>query len=78
MSPTELTALTGKPGGTIRKMLHIMVKAGQIRKTKRGKYLHPDRTDLVTANDPLTPGSIGNTGNIADDYQRARDGKDHG
>jgi hypothetical protein len=74
MSPTELAALTGKRNGTIRKLLHTMVKAGEVRKTKRGKYLHPERTDLLTEGDPMTPGNNGNTGNAGEEYERARDG----
>ena len=32
-----------------------MMGAGEVRKTKRGKYIHPNCTDLVTEDDPLTP-----------------------
>jgi hypothetical protein len=67
MSPTDLAALTGKKNGTIRKLLHTMVEAGEVGKTKRGRYLHPGRVDLVTADDPVTPGNTGNNGNLAED-----------
>ena len=75
MSPTDLAVLTGKKNGTVRKLLHMMVKAGEVRKTKRGRYLHPERADLVTAEDPITHGNSGNRGN-ADDYRRTSDGDD--
>ena len=77
MSPTDLAALTGKRNGTIRKLLHSMVKAGEVRKTKRGRYLHPERVDLVTVDDPVASGNIGNSGNFADEYRTVRDGGDH-
>ena len=76
MGPTDLAALTGKSNGAVRKLLHTMTKAGEVRKTKRGKYIHPSRADLVTVDDPLTPGNNGNVGNGPDDYRSARDGDD--
>jgi hypothetical protein len=76
MSPSDLAALTGKKNGAVRKLLHLMMKSGEVRKTKRGKYLHPSRTDLVTDADPLTPGNNGNKIISLDAYKRARDGED--
>jgi hypothetical protein len=76
MSPTELAAVTGRKGGAVRKLLHLMMKSGEVRKTKRGKYLHPSRTDLVTDADPLTPGNNGNKVISLDAYRRVRDGEE--
>ena len=53
-----------------------MMKSGEVRKTKRGKYLHPSRADLVTEADPLTPGNNGNKVISLDAYRRVRDGED--
>jgi AAA domain len=76
LSPSDLAALTGKKSGAIRKLLHLMMKSGEVRKTKRGKYLHPSRADLVTEADPLTPGNNGNKVISLDAYRRVRDGED--
>jgi hypothetical protein len=38
MSPTELTGITGMKNGNIRKLLHSMLKAGEVQKTGRGRY----------------------------------------
>jgi hypothetical protein len=73
MSPAELAAATGRKGGAVRKLLHLMMK---VRKTKRGKYLHPSRTDLVTEADPLTPGNNGNKVISVDAYTGVRDGEE--
>ena len=77
LSPTDLAALTNKKNGTIRKLLHSMMGAGEVRKTKRGKYIHPNRTDLVTEDDPLTPRNNGNTVTLdGASYRAAHDGDD--
>jgi hypothetical protein len=76
MSPAELAAVTGRKGGAVRKLLHLMMKSGEVRKTKRGKYLHPSRTDLVTEADPLTPGNNGNKVISLDAYRGVRDGEE--
>jgi hypothetical protein len=76
MSPAELAAVTGRKGGAVRKLLHLMMKSCEVRKTKRGKYLHPSRTDLVTEADPLTPGNNGNKVISLDAYRGVRDGEE--
>jgi hypothetical protein len=38
LSPTELTGITGMKNGNIRRLLHSMVKAGEVRKMGRGRY----------------------------------------
>jgi len=77
MSPTDLADQTGKRTPAVRKLLHSMMKADQVQKTKRGRYIHPERTDLVTEDDPLTPGNIGNKiTSVNASYRAARDGDD--
>lgn len=53
MSPTDLANVTGMKNGNIRKLLFMMGKAGEVRKSGRGRYLHPSK---VTE----TPGNNGN------------------
>jgi hypothetical protein len=77
MGPTDLAALTGSRSGAIRKLLHMMTKAGEVRKVGYGRYIHPDRSDLAEDGNTHTPGNTGNTGNTSDDEYRAmRDGED--
>jgi hypothetical protein len=45
MSPTELADVTGMKPGNIRRLLHSMMKAGEVRKTGRGRYCHPKGMD---------------------------------
>jgi predicted ATP-dependent serine protease len=51
MSPSELASATrGKPNN-IRQLLFNMAKAGEVTKLKgRGKYVHPNRCDLLETN----------------------------
>lgn len=79
LSPSDLTALTGRSSGSIRALLLRMAKADEARKTRRGKYIHPLRTDLVTDDDPVTPRN--NRNNVTSvvsltDYRAVRDGYD--
>ncbi|PBC00885.1 AAA family ATPase [Mesorhizobium sp. WSM3860] len=41
MSPSELAHVTGMKHGNVRKLLHVMAKVGEVRKTGRAKYIHP-------------------------------------
>src|SRR3712207_3615575 len=61
MSPAELALLADSRGGAIRKLLHLMSKAGEVRKVGTGRYIHPDRTDLAGNGQPS--GNAGNGGN---------------
>jgi RecA-family ATPase len=51
MTPSELTAATGRPSGNIRQLLWKMVKAGELYKLGRGRYwvhsLDPDNNDNI-------------------------------
>ncbi len=52
MTPQQLASATDKPPVNIRKLLSKMVSAGEVIKTKRGAYLHPDHIDhKVTSED---------------------------
>ena len=44
LSPSVLADVTGMKSGNIRKLLHSMVKAGEVRKSGRGVYIHPEKT----------------------------------
>lgn len=59
----------------MRKLLPVMGKAGEVSKVDLGRYIHPDRSDLVSAGNAHTPGNTGNAGNT---YRCARDGEASG
>ena len=42
MSPNALAEVTGMKSGNIRRLLHSMTKAGEVRKSGRGGYVHPE------------------------------------
>ena len=42
MTPTELGGATGMAGNNLRQLLFKMVKAGEVMKSGRGRYLHRD------------------------------------
>jgi hypothetical protein len=52
MTPAELVSATGQKGVNVRRLLAKMVRAGEVVKAKRGRYLHPD----------LDPGNNGHSG----------------
>ncbi|MFK0693073.1 helix-turn-helix domain-containing protein [Mesorhizobium sp. IMUNJ 23033] len=41
MSPSDLSHVTGMKNGNIRRLLHALAKAGEVRKSGRGQYIHP-------------------------------------
>ncbi len=61
LSPSVIASVTGMRPGNTRKLLNVMVKAGEVQKSGYGKYIHPDLT--VTEAEPPTSGNTGNTGN---------------
>ena len=71
MSPAELAPLARTSSGTMRKRLYDMTKAGDIVKVGMGRYVHPNRTDLISLGNTPTPS---NTGNGSNAYRDARDG----
>lgn len=50
MTPKMIADVTGRPGGTTRRLLHSMVFDGEVKKAGRGKYILPD----------ISPPNIGN------------------
>ena len=50
ISPQELTIATGMARNNINQLLFKMAKAGEVQKTRRGRYIHPDRSDLSDRN----------------------------
>ena len=42
MKPADVALATGMSGTNVRQLLYKMVKAGEVVKTKRGLYCHPD------------------------------------
>jgi MarR family len=68
MSPTEIADATRMSNQNVRQLLASMVKAGEVRKLRRGRYQHPDHQPPSDHNDH----KITNL----DDYRRARDGDD--
>jgi hypothetical protein len=47
LSPTEIASITGMKYGNIRRLLGKMVTAGEVLKSGRGRYLHPEHADKV-------------------------------
>lgn len=47
MGPREISIATGANRNSVDQLLYKMAKAGEVRKAKRGRYIHPDRTDLI-------------------------------
>ncbi len=46
LSPNEIAGATGMRQTNVRKLLSKMCKAGEVLKRGRGRYIHPDWTDL--------------------------------
>lgn len=69
MSPAEIADVTRMKPGNVRRLLYSMAKAGEVQKSGRGGYLHPENADRF-GTDPRG----GNNGNAvtkrgADDVQ---------
>ncbi|TXM72889.1 AAA family ATPase [Methylobacterium sp. WL12] len=47
MSPGEIAIATGHTRNAIDQLLYKMGKAGEVLKAGRGRYVHPNRTDLI-------------------------------
>ncbi len=58
MGPREIAVATGADRNNVDQLLYKMMKEGEIRKAKRGRYIHPDRLDLIEP-EPSTPGKNG-------------------
>ena len=46
LSPVQIAVGAGRPRNNVDRLLGKMMKAGEVEKTGRGRYIHPDRTDL--------------------------------
>ena len=74
MSPAEISAATGMKDGNVRRLVLKMVVAGEIVKTGRGCYRHPDCSDV---DDIDSAGNNGNKVTSLSEYRRIRDGDDN-
>jgi hypothetical protein len=63
MSPSEIADVTGMRNANIRRLLFKMAKAGEVQKTGRGHYIHPENQHLNPEH--KTPGNNGNNGHNA-------------
>ena len=52
MSPTEIADAAQMPCPNVRQLLVSMVKAGEVLKIRRGRYVHPSRTGLIKGLNP--------------------------
>lgn len=48
LSPQEIAASTGMPPNNIWQLLFKMTQSGEVLKSSRGKYLHPDHPEVLT------------------------------
>jgi hypothetical protein len=48
MSPADVADATGTPRNNTKQLLFKMARAGEVLKAKRGRYVHSNRTDLLT------------------------------
>lgn len=49
MSPGELAVATNATRNAVDQLLYKMAKAGEVQKASRGRYVHPERIDLIRA-----------------------------
>ncbi len=52
ISPRELSIASGMARNSVDQLLYKMGKAGEVLKTGRGLYIHPDRGDLIPSPPP--------------------------
>ncbi len=52
LTPADIVAATGMRRNNVDQLLYQMGKAGEVRKAKRGQYVHPERTDLMQGDTP--------------------------
>ncbi|WP_228872842.1 AAA family ATPase [Roseibium aggregatum] len=64
MVPATIAKVTSMKPGNVRRLLSKMVADGEVHKTGRGQYVHPENKHFVTDSpDAITAGNIGNSGN---------------
>lgn len=49
MTPKEIEIATGMERNNLDQLLHKMAKDGEVVRAKRGRYVHPGRSDLIEA-----------------------------
>jgi hypothetical protein len=49
LSPRDITLATGRQQNAVHQLLFKMAKAQEVHKSGRGKYIHPNRTELIEA-----------------------------
>jgi nucleotide-binding universal stress UspA family protein len=54
MRPNEIATAIGVNRNNVDQLLYKMTKEGEVRKQGRGRYIHPDRLDLI-GSEPVTP-----------------------
>lgn len=59
MNPNDIANATDMKRNNVDRLLGKMAMSGEVLKAGRGKYVHPDRTELLTADDPRTAGKNG-------------------
>lgn len=59
MSPAEIATASDMKRNNVDRLLGKMAKAGEVLKAKRGRYIHPERSDLTENNASDTPGKNG-------------------
>jgi len=59
MTPRDIANDADMKRNNVDRLLGKMAKAGEILKVQRGRYIHPARTDLLTDENPPTPGKNG-------------------
>jgi hypothetical protein len=52
LSPRGITLATGKQRNAVDQLLFKMAKSQEVLKSGRGRYIHPDRDDLIEADTP--------------------------
>ena len=58
MGPREIAVATGAERNNVDQLLYKRVKGVEVHKAKRGRYIHPDRLDLIDP-EPTTLGKNG-------------------
>lgn len=64
MKPIEISDATGLKSGNVRKLLLAMCRSGEVQKSRRGEYVHPENEALVAEiAERSNPGNDGNNSN---------------
>ena len=58
LGPHEIAIAIGTKRNNIDQLLYKMAKAGEVLKARRGRYIHPSRTDLIALDRNEPHGSV--------------------